>query len=225
MKIGAIGTVRMALAPSCYHVAMNWLAHIFLSENSIDYQLGNLLADLLKGRHWSGASNDLKRGIQMHKHLDSFTDSHELFHKSKSRLSSQGYLRGIIVDITYDHLLLKNWDRFSGTPLPDFMNVFYSKAKLQIPSYPHKARDFVERVIDSKVLTSYQTFDGLDISFQRVDKRLSRRLRAREKATDYLRVLREEIDRIEDDFLSFFPQLIDFTTAKLVLDDTHWIKR
>ena len=29
---------------------MNWLAHIFLSENKIDFQLGNFLADQLKGR-------------------------------------------------------------------------------------------------------------------------------------------------------------------------------
>ncbi len=36
---------------------MNWLAHIFLSENHIEHQLGNLLTDPLKGKAWEGASD------------------------------------------------------------------------------------------------------------------------------------------------------------------------
>ena len=35
---------------------MNWLAHVFLSENNIEHQLGNLLADPLKGRAWEEAT-------------------------------------------------------------------------------------------------------------------------------------------------------------------------
>jgi len=41
---------------------MNWLAHVFLSENHIEHQLGNLLTDPLKGKAWEGASTRIYAG-------------------------------------------------------------------------------------------------------------------------------------------------------------------
>jgi acyl carrier protein phosphodiesterase len=29
---------------------MNWLAHVFLSEENVDFQIGNFLADPMKGK-------------------------------------------------------------------------------------------------------------------------------------------------------------------------------
>jgi len=40
---------------------MNWLAHVFLSENHIEHQLGNLLTDPLKDKAWEGASDSFQR--------------------------------------------------------------------------------------------------------------------------------------------------------------------
>lgn len=54
---------------------MNWLAHTLLSSKSIEYQLGNLLADPMKGRWWPGVSDEMVAGFQMHTAIDSFTDS------------------------------------------------------------------------------------------------------------------------------------------------------
>ena len=42
---------------------MNWLAHLFLSEQNVDFQMGNILADPLKGKLWSDASIDLSKGM------------------------------------------------------------------------------------------------------------------------------------------------------------------
>lgn len=42
---------------------MNWLAHVFLSEQNIDFQIGNFLADPLKGRLWEDATIDMKKGM------------------------------------------------------------------------------------------------------------------------------------------------------------------
>ena len=134
---------------------MNWLAHIFISENSIDYQLGNLLADPFKGKSWEGASRQLQDGFGMHARIDSFTDSNALVLQSKSRLGSRGYLKGVIIDITYDYCLIKNWDRYSKVDLDRFINTFYQDANAAIVEYPDNARAFVQRLIDYRVLTSY----------------------------------------------------------------------
>ena len=87
---------------------MNWLAHIFLSEQNIDFQIGNYLADPLKGRVWEQASPNLKNGMHVHKIIDSYTDAHREFKRSKLRLGEKGLLKPIIIDLTYDYLLTKN---------------------------------------------------------------------------------------------------------------------
>ena len=186
---------------------MNWLAHIFFSRNIIDHQLGNLLADHLKRRSWAGASRQVEDGFKMHGSIDAFTDSSECVSASKARLGSKGYLRGVIIDVAYDHLLIKNWDQYSKVALGDFVDVFNYNAHRAIENYPHNASRFVKRVIDSGVLTSYGTLTGLGAAFRRIDDRLSARLLARESATGYLPVLVREMDAIEGDFSVFFPQL------------------
>lgn len=107
---------------------MNWLAHVFLSEQKIDFQIGNFLADLLKGQLWENASLDMQKGMQIHKVIDSYTDSHEIVSCSKRRLREKGLLKPVIIDLTYDYFLTKNWDEFCNMPIKEFSKVFYHEA-------------------------------------------------------------------------------------------------
>lgn len=203
---------------------MNWLAHIFVSGNNIDYQLGNLLADPLKGRSWAGASRQIKDGFRMHAAIDAFTDSNATVSISKSRLGSKGYLKGVIIDIAYDHVLTNSWDRYSSVDLERFINTFYRRASVAIERYPGHARRFVQRVIGSRVLTSYGSLEGLELAFRRIDHRLSERLAARESALGYLPVLERELAGIEEDFARFFPQLVAHFRSKVGMPlQDHWL--
>ena len=204
---------------------MNWLAHILVSDNAIDYQLGNLLADPLKGRCWRGASRQLKDGIRMHGSIDRFTDTNELFRRSKSRLGNKGYLRGVVIDIAYDYCLSRHWNRYSKIDLESFVNAFYENANVAIEAYPDDARSFVQRIIDHRVLGSYGTFSGMETAFQRLDFRLSERMLARESAVDYLPILERVMAGVEDDFLHFFPQLVEHFKSQMAGTlDNHWLK-
>ena len=107
---------------------MNWLADVFLSEQKIDFQIGNFLADLLKGQLWENASLDMQKGMQIHKVIDSYTDSHEIVSCSKRRLREKGLLKPVIIDLTYDYFLTKNWDEFCNMPIKEFSKVFYHEA-------------------------------------------------------------------------------------------------
>ena len=204
---------------------MNWLAHILLSENSIDYQLGNLLADPLKGKAWDGASEQLLAGYRMHSSIDVFTDSNAYVRQSKSRLGESGYLKGVVIDIAYDYLLIKNWKRYSKVSFDKFVSTFYRRADGAIASYPDHARAFVKRIIDSEILTSYGSFNGLETAFQRIDVRLSERVAARESAVAYLPVLQQRIDAIGEDFSQFFPQLVAHFKSKAGAPfEHHWLR-
>ncbi len=117
---------------------MNWLAHIFLSEQHIDFQLGNFLADPLKTRLWNHASKELKEGVRVHKIIDSYTDSNKIVTKSKARLKEKGLLKSIVIDLTYDYLLTKNWEKFVISQLKNFHMIFIQKQIKELFISPKK---------------------------------------------------------------------------------------
>jgi acyl carrier protein phosphodiesterase len=203
---------------------MNWLAHVFLSENHIEHQLGNLLADPLKGRAWDGATPMFTKGLQTHLHIDTFTDAHPLVRQSKQRLKGRKYLKGVVIDIVYDHLLTKHWKQFSSKDFTAFTADFRSQAPLQIDGYPEKAQTVINRVVEIKLLSSYADLEGLGEGFKRIDRRLSERVLAKETTFGYLPLVASEMHNIEQDFLAFFPELMGH--VKKGLDEEflgHWV--
>lgn len=186
---------------------MNWLAHIFLSEQNIDFQIGNFLADPLKGRFWEDASLDLQKGMITHKYIDTYTDKHEIVSVSKRRLREKGLLKPVIIDLTYDYLLTKNWDKFCNVPLKTFSNQFYTEAYKRTSFLPYQANLPILNMIEKDLLNKYHTINQLKSSFTRMDKRLSPRLLQRETASGYAKNVIDNIYHLEKDFLEFFPEL------------------
>jgi acyl carrier protein phosphodiesterase len=202
---------------------MNWLAHIFLSEQKIDFQIGNFLADPLKGRLWENASMDMIKGMKTHKIIDSYTDSHEIVSISKRRLREKGLLKPVIIDLTYDYFLTKNWNEFCKIPIEEFSEVFYHQANQRIPYLPKHTNEPIQNMIQRDLLNKYHNLDQLKISFERMDKRLSPRLKQRETASSYIDDVLKNIDYLENDFLEFFPQLCDKIKDDLNKDKIkHW---
>ena len=65
---------------------MNFLAHIYLSGEDDFVKIGNFMADSIRGSQYLDYPNSLQKGILLHRHIDSFTDSHPIYRKSKHRL-------------------------------------------------------------------------------------------------------------------------------------------
>lgn len=189
---------------------MNWLAHLLLSKPDIEYQLGNLLADPLKGRAWEGASGSFKEGLAMHKAIDVYTDSHPIIAESKSRLGERGYLKGVVIDVLYDHFLSNLWQQYSEVTLLGFMTAFDSKSVLTSQAYPTDARRFVHRLVASGNLKNYRTFDGFVSTLRRLDKRLSPRISKRDSTERYVENVQSNYGALRDDFEKFFPELVTF---------------
>lgn len=203
---------------------MNYLAHTLLSKNDVDFQLGNLLSDTLKGRAWDGCSQAHRDGIAMHKAIDRFTDESPIVERAIARLG-RGYLKGVVVDITFDHFLSKHWHTFVRVPQTEFTGAFYQAAQLQLNSLPNKGERFIRNVINYHILDGYGTFDDLALVLSRVNQRLSDKLLSKESATDYLPRLAAKYDALEDDFLAFFPTLIEhFLTKSGVGQGEHFFK-
>ena len=188
---------------------MNWLAHVFLSEPDIRFQLGNLLADNLKCRPWPGMSEMGRQGIERHKWIDVTTDRSPIVRRSKGRLARKGRLRGIAIDIVYDHMLTLNWDRFSNVSMGEYLNAFYAGAKIEIAGYPPKPKEFVEWIIRGRRLNLYDSIERVGQALQRIERRLSERVTRTETLSGYLPAIEANHAELESDFLEFLPWLIE----------------
>jgi acyl carrier protein phosphodiesterase len=79
---------------------VNWLAHVFLSEPDVEFRLGNLLADIVRGEELRRMSPDFQRGVLRHMQIDAFTDAHPLVKRSRSRISPESRrFSGVLVDV------------------------------------------------------------------------------------------------------------------------------
>ena len=203
---------------------MNWLAHVFLSPKRIEYQLGNLLADPMKGRCWEGAHHDVCEGMRLHAHIDAFTDAHPEVQASKKLLAQRGALKGVALDILYDHFLSVHWAQFSTKSRERFLAQFRVRAIKASGGYPTRAKEVIYKVVENRQLDSYARMDGVKRAFMRIEHRLSDRLKERDGMMGYLSMIEMHKAELEASFLRFFPELMATVAqeAKGELFD-HWV--
>lgn len=187
---------------------MNWLAHTFLSAPHVQFQLGNLLADVVRGDDRAAMNREFLHGVECHKAIDTFTDSHPLVMRSRARLSA-GYRRfsGVIMDVFYDHLLAVHWEHYSDEPLATFVSRFYAQAAAAPPMLPPAAQATLDRIIRHDSLGSYREIDGVHRALRRISTYLRERWRRPIALEDCIAELVADQDAYAADFLEFFPQL------------------
>src|SRR3954467_13425794 len=97
---------------------MNFLAHAFLARDDIDLMVGSLMGDFVKGRLDGQYAAPIMRGLILHRRVDTYTDSHPVLVRSRSRISPERRrYAGILVDLFYDHYLAVPWSDYADIPL------------------------------------------------------------------------------------------------------------
>lgn len=187
---------------------MNWLAHVFLSEPDVEFRLGNLLADIVRGEELRRMSAGFQRGAQKHKQIDAFTDSHLVVKRSRGRVSPEfRRFSGVLVDVFYDHLLATNWDAYSPIVLDAFTAKFYADIESSSIELPSSARVTLDRIIRHDLLGSYRRIEGVERSLRRVSAYLSSRWRREFELERGVVDLIAQRAGFDADFAEFFPQL------------------
>ncbi|MBT8271720.1 MAG: DUF479 domain-containing protein [Flavobacteriaceae bacterium] len=191
---------------------MNFLAHIYLSGDNELVTIGNFMADGIKGKEYERYQPDVKTGVLLHRAIDSYTDVHSTFRKSKSRLFSRyGHYSGVIVDILYDHFLAKNWDTYSKIGLEQYVDEFYDSVERHFELLPLRAQRMVPFMIADNWLLSYSTIDGIS----RVLDGMNRRTRNRSQMNHAIDELKTFYHDFEHEFTEFFDELIQFSSEQL----------
>lgn len=205
-------TVPFNCAIFTRNARMNYLAHIYLSEDQEMIRIGNFMADHIKGSKYKVYPTEVQKGILLHRKIDWFTDLDETARKSKRRLHDRyGLYRGIIIDIFYDHFLAANFSEYSEMALNDYASVFYSSLQANEELLPEQVRHMTEYMIRNDWLTSYAETEGI----RQVLVGMNRRTDGRGKMDMAIEDLLEHYDDFELDFRHFFKKLRTFSSQNL----------
>ena len=191
---------------------MNFLAHVFLSGNDKQLQVGNFIGDHVKGSSYTLYSPRIAQGILLHRAIDDFTDHHPNVLEAKQLLQPTFRLySGIFVDMFYDHLLAAQWQQFSPVPLKRFARRFYTSMVWHFRILPPRVKGFLPHLIATNRLYSYRTLDGLKYSLQIMENFTS----LPHGSNEAIAILKENYKWYSDNFNDFFPQLQSFVATKL----------
>ena len=192
---------------------MNFLAHIYLSGNNDFVKIGNFMADGIRGKEYLNFPDDVKKGILLHRQIDTFTDAHLIYRKSKHRLHLKyGHYSGVIMDILYDHYLAKNWNNYSNENLKDYAQNFYNLLLDNQLILTDKANKMLPYMMKNDWLTSYATIAGIEKILFQMDYRTKHRANMQESIIE----LKEYYSEFENEFTTFFEELMNFSSNKLL---------
>jgi acyl carrier protein phosphodiesterase len=188
---------------------MNWLAHLLLSPPEIEFQLGNLLADFVRGADRERMSAGFRDGVRCHLRIDAFTDEHPVVHRSKGRFEPRfRRFAGVILDVFYDHLLARHWDRYCDLSLRQFTRHFHEQALPHLSALPPDVGWLLQRMIEEDRLFSYRDISGVELALGRLSDRLNARFHRDIRLQDSIPGMIACEVELEQDFLEFFPQLV-----------------
>lgn len=170
------------------------------------------MADGIRGKDYLNFTEGIKKGILLHRNIDTFTDAHPIFRKSKHRLhENYGHYSGVIIDIFYDHFLAKNWTVYSNEKLHDFTQTFYQLLEHNFDVLTQKTQKMLPYMMQYNWLESYQTLDGIEKILIQMDARTKNQSKMRFSIAE----LNLYYINFEQEFTSFFEEITVFTTEKL----------
>lgn len=189
---------------------MNLLAHIFLSGDDQELLIGNFIGDHVKGNRKFDFPDGIRRGIELHRAIDHFTDTHPITAQSRKYLyARQSKYSGVVLDLFYDHFLAANFNDYSAVPLALFSREKYLQLANGDHWFPEKVKHFYPYMVERDWLTGYATVEGIGKTLTGLSRRVSFENRMHEATEDLV----EWYEILEKDFKNFFPELIRFSSS------------
>ncbi len=188
---------------------MNYLAHLFLSGQNDEILVGNLLGDFVIGSIDHERNNylttPLKKGVHLHRLIDSFADNHNMTRECNKKLHHQYHkYAGVLVDIFFDHFLTKHWERFSDEKFEVFRLRTYRAFDSFEYLLPVKMYHLVDSMKKHDWLKNYSEHWGVEKALLNIAKRTKHHVPLQLAMSEFL----EHYYFFENNFLVFFPEII-----------------
>ncbi|NQV49622.1 MAG: DUF479 domain-containing protein [Candidatus Marinimicrobia bacterium] len=184
---------------------MNYLAHLLLSPNDELSRLGNIMGDFMRGIDPETLPPEVWSGILLHRSIDAYTDSHRVVRSLREGFSSdRRRFSGVVLDVVFDHFLVKHWSQFSERGFNSFVDECYADLWGQRVLMPERMEMVIGWMIKRDWIRSYSEIDHVG----RALDGLASRLKINHDFHGAIEEVNEHYDKIEAGFLAFFPELV-----------------
>ena len=192
---------------------MNYLAHAFLSFNQGDLLTGNMISDFVKGKAKYCYPTTIQAGIQLHRQIDEFTDTHPVTAVAKQYFRPQYRLySGAFVDVVYDHFLATDTRLFEPFgDLASFSKNTYSLLESNISFFPLRFLKMFGYMKAQDWLYYYQFREGIQKSFNGL---VYRATYLTESAIAF-EIFNLRYAELHECYRAFFPELLKFSSEKV----------
>lgn len=189
---------------------MNYLAHAFLSFRRPEILVGNMISDFVKGKKINDYPETIRKGIRLHRLIDSFTDAHEATKEAKRFFRPHYRLyAGAFVDVVYDHFLANDNSEFKQDQLMDFSMETYASLSRFTEQMPEVFRGMLSHMERQNWLYNYKYRWGIQKSFGGLVRRAKY---LSESNTAYV-VFEQHYKDLSACYSAFFPEVKQMALA------------
>lgn len=193
---------------------MNYLGHAYLSMGNADTLCGNMIGDYVKGMDaLDQFPEGIKRGLLLHRHIDSFTDQHAQIAKAKQIFRPVYRLySGAVVDTVMDHFIANDPQLFANQEaLDSFAADVYQQLGARMDYFPAKFLPYYQSMIQHNWLAHYRSEEGLQKSLNGLMRRAKN---ISEMDSAYELVIKNKME-LNDYYLLFMNDIISFVKIEL----------
>ena len=154
---------------------MNHLAHLYLSSDNEEEMVGQFIADAVKGNDFNLYSPDIRKGILLHRWVDSFTDTHDLVKELRAAYRPNlGLYSGVLIDLVFDHYLAKDFHIHAGRELEEFQQFTFGVLNKHEDSFPAKMKSYFFHMKDKEFMMKYAHPVGMAVIVRQMGNRIPR---------------------------------------------------
>ena len=151
---------------------MNYLAHSYLSFGHPGVLTGNMISDFVKGKKKFDYPSEVQQGIELHRAIDQFTDTHIATREAKQVFRAHYRLySGAFTDVVYDHFLANDESEFTEESLFAFSRDTYAALDRQEAWMPDRFAHMYPYMKQQNWLFNYRTRWGIKKSMGGLVKR------------------------------------------------------
>lgn len=156
---------------------VNYLAHLYFSGADPEVQVGGLLGDFVKGPLSGQYPTGIEIGIRRHRRIDALCGELPAIRGLIATVAPPWRrYAGIAVDVFFDHLLARQWARFSDRPLAVACGDFYGALAQHRELLPERAQRFCDLAPAQRWLERYEDAGHMGKVLDRIGQRLRRPL-------------------------------------------------
>jgi acyl carrier protein phosphodiesterase len=192
---------------------VNYLAHAYLSFGIPDIVVGNLISDFVKGKKQLEYPDSIRKGIILHRAIDTFTDTHAVTRRAKSYFrAAYGLYSGPLTDVAYDYFLANDPMAFTTeSPLITFAQQTYRQLATREILFPERFARMFPYMRDQDWLYHYRFKEGIFNSFAGLARRAAY-MPAPQQACE---LFEKHFTDLEACYREFFPLLMDFAVRTM----------